>query len=177
MVSSSQMNAVLTAEKLGSAVQHPIIEAIRHCSTMPDAAVDFFVKLLHPTPAARMTMAEAACHPYLARAMQWLLTKQAHVSGAACEQAYYCASSYVLAVLTPTFLQCISGAVQEHTFQVRRVLLAHLAPLCMSVELVLAFHLHAVYAHGANKTSQDITMHAPTRTTHFVCIFSPHLYA
>ncbi|KAL3149908.1 glycogen synthase kinase 3 [Trebouxia sp. C0009 RCD-2024] len=75
------MNAVLTAEKLGSAVQHPIIEAIRHCSTMPDAAVDFFVKLLHPTPAARMTMAEAACHPYLARAMQWLLTKQAHVSG------------------------------------------------------------------------------------------------
>ena len=56
---------MLTAEKLGVAVQHPIIDAIRRCSPRPNLAVDFFTKILHPKPEARMTVSEAERHPWL----------------------------------------------------------------------------------------------------------------
>ncbi|KAL3149917.1 hypothetical protein ABBQ38_013282 [Trebouxia sp. C0009 RCD-2024] len=63
----------------GLTVHHPLIEKLKMTSTDPKYAIDFFMKLLHPDPEARMTMVEAARHPYMARAMQRLLTKDAHV--------------------------------------------------------------------------------------------------
>ncbi|KAL3150029.1 hypothetical protein ABBQ38_013382 [Trebouxia sp. C0009 RCD-2024] len=73
------IDAVDAADKMRSAVRYQdIIETLELTSTDPTNAVDFFMKILHPDPEARMTMAEAARHPYMARAMQRLSTKAAH---------------------------------------------------------------------------------------------------
>ena len=60
---------------------HPLIFHIKYYSSDPSNAVDFFVSMLHPDPAARMTMAQAARHPYMAPAMQKLLFREARLGG------------------------------------------------------------------------------------------------
>ena len=47
------------------AVQHPLLEKVRRCSTDPDLAEDFFSRVLDPAPTLRPTAAEALQHPYL----------------------------------------------------------------------------------------------------------------
>ena len=70
---------------MDSAVRHPLVEKIELTSTEPTIAVDFFLQMLHPDPEARMTMAQASRHPYLAHAMQRLLSREA--MGSAVDQA------------------------------------------------------------------------------------------
>ena len=62
-----QADAVKKAEKAAVPVQHPILDTVRQCSTNPDAAADFFVRMLHPCPAKRMSL-EAKHHAYIAAA-------------------------------------------------------------------------------------------------------------
>ena len=77
-----QADAVASAERMDSAVRHPLIEKLELTSTKPTNAVDFFIQMLHPDPAIRMTMAQAARHPFMVPAMQKLLSRGAKLEAA-----------------------------------------------------------------------------------------------
>ena len=49
----------------GQAVQHPLLEKVRRCSTNPDEAVDFFTRVFDPLVPRRPTAEQALQHPYL----------------------------------------------------------------------------------------------------------------
>ena len=60
-----QVESVRRAEENGVTVDHPLLDNVRACSSTPHAAVAFFSAVLHPSPAARLTSAQALQHPYL----------------------------------------------------------------------------------------------------------------
>lgn len=67
----------------GELVEHPILEEVRHCSSTPDLAADFFAKLLNYEQHKRPTAAQALQHPYLrecAAEMQACLESHASMS-------------------------------------------------------------------------------------------------
>ena len=63
-----QEQAVLTAERAQIAVQHPLLNNVRQCSGKPDAAADFFLKMLHPTPACRIRL-DGFQHAYMSQTL------------------------------------------------------------------------------------------------------------
>ena len=63
----SQVESVRNAEEKGVAVHHLLLDNVRACSSTPDAAAAFFCAVLHPSPTARLTSAQALQHPYLRR--------------------------------------------------------------------------------------------------------------
>ena len=69
MASSLQATALDRAHKTGVPVDHPIATKIRQASATPEAAVKFFVTLLHPDPEVRCSAFQATQHPYLRSAM------------------------------------------------------------------------------------------------------------
>ena len=48
-----QVHACELADRLQSAVQHPILDRVRQCSANPDQAASFFLHILNPIPHAR----------------------------------------------------------------------------------------------------------------------------
>ena len=60
-----QINAVTSAEVNQNPVEHPMLSQVRACSTTPEAAVSFFLAILHPKPSARLTSVQALDHPYI----------------------------------------------------------------------------------------------------------------
>ena len=58
------------AEQQHQAVEHPLLDRVRACSSTPDAAAAFFTAMLHPEPSARMTSQQALTHPYLRACVQ-----------------------------------------------------------------------------------------------------------
>ena len=60
-----QEDVIIEASEAGTLVEHPLLDKVRACSSNPDEASDFFLKLLHPFPIHRMS-SEAQAHPYLA---------------------------------------------------------------------------------------------------------------
>ena len=85
------------AERMDSAVRHQLIEKLELTSSKPTIAVDFFLRVLHPDPDTRMTMAEAGLHPFMAPAMQRLLSR-----GAKLEAADQAGSTSALSPLSPS---------------------------------------------------------------------------
>ena len=55
----------MTANELGTPVDHPLLDKVRECSTNPDAAADFFQQILHPFYFSRLSV-EALAHDYIA---------------------------------------------------------------------------------------------------------------
>ncbi|KAL3149906.1 hypothetical protein ABBQ38_013271 [Trebouxia sp. C0009 RCD-2024] len=67
----------------GELVQHLILDEVRHCSSTPDLAADFFAKVLNFKKSQRPTAAQALQHPYLrqcAAEMQAYLESQASIA-------------------------------------------------------------------------------------------------
>ena len=62
-----QVESVRRAEENHTDVDHPLLDNVRACSSTPSAAADFFCSILHPSPTARLTSAQALEHPYLRR--------------------------------------------------------------------------------------------------------------
>lgn len=62
-----QVKSVRDAEENGVAVDHQLLDNVRACSSTPHAAAAFFCAVLHPSPTARLTSAQALKHPYLRR--------------------------------------------------------------------------------------------------------------
>ena len=60
-----QINAVTAAEVNQTPVDHPLLSQVRACSTTPEAAVSFFIAILHPKPSARLTSVQALDHTYI----------------------------------------------------------------------------------------------------------------
>ncbi len=58
-------DAVLTAREADEPVKHALLDKVRECSANPDAAADFFLQMLDPTPSWRMSI-EAASNSYVA---------------------------------------------------------------------------------------------------------------
>ena len=55
---------MLEAHESGTPVDHPLLDKVRECSTNPDAAADFFQRLLHPCHSSRLRV-EALVHDYI----------------------------------------------------------------------------------------------------------------
>ena len=69
-----QEAAVALAHSTGAAVQHPILDRIRSCSTVPDAAASFFEGLFYPVPEQRLT---PQSYPYIKPTVEAMLQHQA----------------------------------------------------------------------------------------------------
>ena len=53
------------AAQAGTPVHHPLLDKVRECSADPDAAADFFQRILHPRDSSRLSV-EAHTHKYVA---------------------------------------------------------------------------------------------------------------
>ena len=96
-----QEQAVLTAERANSAVQHPLLDSVRQHSSNPDAAADFFFRMLHPTPACRLSL-DGLQHAYMSQTLA--------------DMKSFHAFSSPKTVLCSHALQFDEGMRQEHSF-------------------------------------------------------------
>lgn len=60
-----QGKAVTDAAQAGTPVNHPLLDKVKECSANPDAAADFFQRILHPHYSSRLSV-EAHMHSYVA---------------------------------------------------------------------------------------------------------------
>ena len=100
----------------GEAVQHPILDNIRRCSSTPDEAVDFFSRILHCIPDKRLTAAQALEHPYIRRCaaqMRAYLESQAACVQDAPVPISTEAEAHTAPVKQKLFVR-VGGAVKKH---------------------------------------------------------------
>ena len=64
---------VSQANALAEGKSHPLLDRVRQCSATPDAAADFFAKILHPCSGCRLR-GDAFFHPYMATVIQQMKT-------------------------------------------------------------------------------------------------------
>ena len=90
-----QAQAVGAAESFGKVV-HPLMDQVRLASATPDAAADFFTRLLPPSPNMRPKAADLLIHPYLV-ACYHQMCKHSNTEAADSSAAGATSQPYVLA--------------------------------------------------------------------------------